>query len=113
MRIRIKGHEEFNRRERIREDMLKSGIHIIFPAAPREDPNKVITEKLDQLLARTPKEPYDKHKVWFTRVEAAEYLSVSAKTIDRCRQKNDLPYHQIQGTSSFRFKRQDLDRLMS
>ena len=75
-----------------------------------------ILQKINYLLtSRNALEPLAdwRNKVWFTRMEAAKYLSVSAKTIDRCRIKKDLPYYQLEGTATMRFKRQDLDRLMN
>jgi excisionase family DNA binding protein len=75
-----------------------------------------VQAKLDRILSCSEKDvpSFDwKNKVWFTRGEAASYLSISEKTIDRCRIKQDLPYYQVEGTSSFRFKRQDLDNLMN
>lgn len=75
-----------------------------------------VGEKLDRLLSLQETQAAEadwKNKVWFTRSEAAAYLSCSAKTIDRCRIKQDLPFYQVEGTSSIRFKRQYLDRLLN
>lgn len=78
------------------------------PQLSIEDANK-----FDAILAAQKAfETFDPAKVWFTRAEAAKYLSVSAKTIDRCRIKQDLPYYQLEGRATIRFKRKDLDKLM-
>lgn len=48
---------------------------------------------------------------WLTRKEAAAFLRVHPKTIDRLRKQNLLKSYKINGTSCLRFKREDLDAL--
>mgnify|MGYP000886496834 CR=1 FL=1 len=72
---------------------------------------ELVFSKIDLLRADF-KQMLNPHKVWFTRSEAAEYLSCSEKSIDRLRLKKRLPYYNMQGTSNIRFKRKDLDEVM-
>ncbi|WP_309383775.1 helix-turn-helix domain-containing protein [Cerasicoccus frondis] len=52
-------------------------------------------------------------KTWMTKSEAAKYLGVSERTIDRKRETGSLRASLVEGTSTFRFKKTDLDELMS
>jgi excisionase family DNA binding protein len=52
------------------------------------------------------------NRIWFSRAGAADYLDVSDKTIDRYRRSRKLPRYVLDGSSTFRFKRDDLDKLM-
>lgn len=49
---------------------------------------------------------------YFTRHEAAAYLRVSVRTIDRYADDGKLPAFRIKGIQSVRFKRADLDALV-
>ena len=92
MKLRIKGHEEFNRREKIREDMSKSGIHMWFPPVPKEDRNRVIIEKLDQIvLHQTKNHAPLSEKIYLDKKEVAELLGLSVKSVDNMRKKAILP----------------------
>jgi excisionase family DNA binding protein len=51
-------------------------------------------------------------KFWLTKEEAAQYLGVSTRTIDRTRRDGKLKYHLLDGTTTMRFKVEDLDALM-
>lgn len=113
MKLRIAGNLNFNNRQKLAE----SGIVLWANPKPQFDKFDLIMQELEALQAAPaalPKasEAFDSNKVWFTRSEAANYLSVSAKTIDRCRIKQDLPYYQLEGRATIRFKRKDLDKLM-
>ncbi|MBC2594607.1 helix-turn-helix domain-containing protein [Ruficoccus amylovorans] len=52
------------------------------------------------------------HKVWMTKQEAADYLGISPRTIDRKREAGKLKGYLVEGTTTFRFKKDDLDDLM-
>ncbi|QYY36722.1 helix-turn-helix domain-containing protein [Ruficoccus sp. ZRK36] len=52
------------------------------------------------------------HKVWLDRQEAARYLGVSTRTIDRKRERGELRGYLVEGTKTFRFKKTELDELM-
>jgi excisionase family DNA binding protein len=49
---------------------------------------------------------------WFSRRAAAEYISVSPKTIDTWAREGRLTKYKISGTRSVRFSRTDLDALV-
>jgi excisionase family DNA binding protein len=59
-------------------------------------------EKTTHTMPRTP---------WLTKRQAAQYLGVSQKTIDRLRERKDLRTYLIVGTSCLRFRVEDLDAL--
>jgi excisionase family DNA binding protein len=46
---------------------------------------------------------------YLTRAAAAEYLSVSPRTISRLRKSGVLPVHEISGVSGYRYAVSDLD----
>ena len=50
---------------------------------------------------------------WFSREQAAQYLGISTQTIDRKRRAGDLREYLLKGTTTIRFKREDLDQLMT
>ena len=112
MKIRIAGDTVFNNEQK----WIERGIFLIPPPKPKPDKLDLVLEMLEKQggvnAPVRPNETFIINKVWFTRSEAADYLSVSAKTIDRCRLKKDLPYYQVEGTSNIRFKKNDLDNLM-
>lgn len=49
---------------------------------------------------------------WMTKSEAARYLRISEKSIDRLRQRGVLRECLVEGTKSIRFRRADLDRIV-
>ena len=51
-------------------------------------------------------------RVWLTKTEAATYLNVSTRTIDRSRAEGKIKAYQVQGTSSLRYKKKDLDAML-
>ncbi len=50
---------------------------------------------------------------WLTKRESAEYLRVSEKTIDRKRAAGELRAYLVKGTATIRFRRSDLDEIMT
>ncbi len=52
------------------------------------------------------------HKIWMGRQEAADYLGISTRTLDRKRETGTLRGYLVEGTKAYRFKRSDLDALM-
>ncbi|MBK1880595.1 helix-turn-helix transcriptional regulator [Pelagicoccus mobilis] len=48
---------------------------------------------------------------WLSQQQAAEYISVSEKTIYRLHKRGLLPRHTLFGTSAWRYKRCELDEL--
>ncbi len=79
-----------------------------------EDAAEVVanSRKLREQMADLTKSTKASSKVWLNRAEAAEYLGVSAKTIDRRREEGKLKAHLLDGSTAFRFKKEDLDELM-
>lgn len=49
---------------------------------------------------------------WMTRAEAAEYLRVGERTIDRWVLEGRITRHKIDGLQSVRFRRAELDGLV-
>lgn len=49
---------------------------------------------------------------WLTRKQAAEYLQVTPRTIDRWMAKGRLRYHRIAGSGRRRIRREDLDAML-
>lgn len=49
---------------------------------------------------------------WFTRKEAAAYLSIHPSTIARWVRQGLLKPHRIEGTQIIRYKKADLDNLL-
>jgi len=83
--------------------------------------NQAIQEKLQlkqslasisEKLEATKMASKSANRKWLDRQEAANYLGVSSKTIDRMREDGRLKAYIIEGTSSFRFKVAELDALM-
>ena len=50
---------------------------------------------------------------WLTLDEAAAYLKVSKPTVYRLCAEGHLPFYKLAGTGARRFKRSDLDALMT
>jgi excisionase family DNA binding protein len=53
--------------------------------------------------------PRDPDSPWYTRAEAAQYLRVDPKTLDRWRRENRVTSRKIDGIQSVRYHRDDLD----
>jgi excisionase family DNA binding protein len=49
---------------------------------------------------------------WLTKAEAAEYMRVDPRTIDRWAATGRLTKHRVAGVQSVRFSRDELDRLV-
>lgn len=49
---------------------------------------------------------------WLTREEAAAYLKVNERTLDRYRQDGHVQAHKLAGTQSIRYRRDDLDAML-
>jgi len=65
-----------------------------------------------QQITQLQNETEQANKNWFSKAEAAKYLGVSERTIDRKRDEGSLRGYVLEGSSTFRFKREDLDKLM-
>lgn len=65
-------------------------------------------------LAKKGEQPGDNFasRIWFDKSQAARYLAIGESTVDRHRQQGRLRGRPIEGTSSFRFHRDDLDNLV-
>lgn len=50
-----------------------------------------------------------KHKEWMNIQDAADYLSLSVRSLYRLIEKNKIPYKYIPGTKRIRFKKRHLD----
>lgn len=50
---------------------------------------------------------------WMTRARAAGYMDVSLNTIDRWAREGKIRRYQVAGMRSVRFKREELDALVS
>ena len=71
-----------------------------------------LLSKMELVLANQGKLQSNNNRIWFDRAAAADYLLVSEKTIDRYRSSKKLRRHVMDGSSTFRFRRDDLDKLM-
>ena len=79
-----------------------------------EHEKKVLQETLKRIAENNAENSSTQLKVkfWLTKEEAAQYLGVSTRTIDRARRDGKLKYHLLDGTTTMRFKVEDLDALM-
>jgi excisionase family DNA binding protein len=50
---------------------------------------------------------------WMTRAEAAAYLRVGERTIDRYAEASKLTKHRVEGVQSVRFARSEVEGLVS
>jgi excisionase family DNA binding protein len=54
----------------------------------------------------------DHHTIYFSVRQAAEFLSVSPRTIRRYIDQNFLPAYRVAGSNTIRIKREDLEALL-